>query len=433
MVTVYGVDHPGIVHAAATALAGRSVDITDLNTRLLEDDDGDPLYVLMMEVALPPGLTPDELEQELGGREPRRGCGGHPARARAGRALRDPWPSGRSSAIPNRALKEVCRALADGEEPGDAAADLLDTMSAHPGCVGLAAPQIGAAVRIVAVDVSEHPKAEGSNGRLVLVNPVVVREDGAEVAREGCLSIPHLTANVRRATTIEVEARGARFESERLRGPLPAPRDRPPGRTAVPGPRGLAVHATCSAAKNYAEAQAKRRRPSAGDRAEGQREHGQVEQRAGEAAGVVQRGVERVERGLEREDGRDHPHHVVERRGHRARGHQRQEGQRQREHEGQQRGGPHLAGEGADGQAHGREPDGAGQQGHHPEREAPPVELDEQPEPHEHQQPHGSGADGGQARLLHQQAGARHETPDQPREGVLLALERERARWPGAA
>ncbi len=67
MVTVYGVDHPGIVHAAATALAGRSVDITDLNTRLLEDDEGEPLYVLMMEVALPPGLTPDELERELAG------------------------------------------------------------------------------------------------------------------------------------------------------------------------------------------------------------------------------------------------------------------------------------------------------------------------------------------------------------------------------
>jgi glycine cleavage system transcriptional repressor len=67
MVTVYGVDHPGIVHAAATALAGQSVDITDLNTRLLEDDEGEPLYVLMMEVALPPGLTPGELERELAG------------------------------------------------------------------------------------------------------------------------------------------------------------------------------------------------------------------------------------------------------------------------------------------------------------------------------------------------------------------------------
>jgi len=114
---------------------------------------------------------------------------------------------------PHRALKEVCPALPDDEEPGDAAADLLDTMSAHPGCVGLAAPQIGASVRIVVVDVSEHPKAESSSGLLVLVNPVVVREEGADVAREGCLSIPHLTANVRRATAIEVEARGTRLES----------------------------------------------------------------------------------------------------------------------------------------------------------------------------------------------------------------------------
>jgi peptide deformylase len=69
-------------------------------------------------------------------------------------------------------------------------------------------------VRLVAVDVSEHRKATSSNGLLVLENPRVVREEGAEVAREGCLSIPHLTANVRRATRIEVEARGRRFESE---------------------------------------------------------------------------------------------------------------------------------------------------------------------------------------------------------------------------
>jgi peptide deformylase len=114
---------------------------------------------------------------------------------------------------PNRALKEVSRALADGEEPGDAAADLLDTMSAHEGCVGLAAPQIGASVRVVVVDVREHPKAESSNGLLMLVNPVIVGEEGADVAREGCLSIPHLTANVRRATRIEVEARDVQLES----------------------------------------------------------------------------------------------------------------------------------------------------------------------------------------------------------------------------
>jgi peptide deformylase len=73
-------------------------------------------------------------------------------------------------------------------------------------CVGIAAPQIDELVRIVVVDCSEHPKAKRNNGLLVLVNPEVVRSSGAEVAREGCLSIPDLTANVRRATEIAVEA-----------------------------------------------------------------------------------------------------------------------------------------------------------------------------------------------------------------------------------
>ena len=84
------------------------------------------------------------------------------------------------------------------------AEDLVDTMHAHPGCVGLAAPQIGEPVRMVAVDVSGHPRADSDHGLLVLVDPAVVAADGAEVAREGCLSIPDLTANVRRATEIAV-------------------------------------------------------------------------------------------------------------------------------------------------------------------------------------------------------------------------------------
>jgi peptide deformylase len=58
----------------------------------------------------------------------------------------------------------------------------------------------------VVVDVSGHRKAAGSNGRLVLVNPRIVAAEGIEVGREGCLSIPDLTANVRRATRVEVEA-----------------------------------------------------------------------------------------------------------------------------------------------------------------------------------------------------------------------------------
>ena len=81
-------------------------------------------------------------------------------------------------------------------------------------CVGLAATQLGEMLRIVVVDVSGHRKAAGSNGRLLLVNPRIVAAEGAEVGREGCLSIPDLTANVRRATRIEVEAGDRRIVSE---------------------------------------------------------------------------------------------------------------------------------------------------------------------------------------------------------------------------
>ena len=101
--------------------------------------------------------------------------------------------------------------------PPDAAAvveDLLDTMRSFGHCVGIAAPQIGDLVRVAVVDVSGHPKAATSHGELVLVNPVILEAAGAEVGREGCLSIPELTANVRRATHITVEAEGVRVEAE---------------------------------------------------------------------------------------------------------------------------------------------------------------------------------------------------------------------------
>lgn len=65
VLTVYGVDHPGIVHTTTRTLAAARVDITDLNTRLVEDEGEEPLYALMMEVALPDGASPESLETAL--------------------------------------------------------------------------------------------------------------------------------------------------------------------------------------------------------------------------------------------------------------------------------------------------------------------------------------------------------------------------------
>jgi glycine cleavage system transcriptional repressor len=72
VVTVYGVDHPGIVHRAALALAEHEVNIVDLETRLAEEQGEPSLYALLMEVTLPAELDPATLDgalAELGSQE----------------------------------------------------------------------------------------------------------------------------------------------------------------------------------------------------------------------------------------------------------------------------------------------------------------------------------------------------------------------------
>ncbi|HTG80448.1 MAG TPA: ACT domain-containing protein [Geobacteraceae bacterium] len=59
MVSVYGSDRPGIVYRVTRALADRGVNITDLNTRLIGSKE-EPVYVLMLEAALPAGLTVED-------------------------------------------------------------------------------------------------------------------------------------------------------------------------------------------------------------------------------------------------------------------------------------------------------------------------------------------------------------------------------------
>lgn len=103
---------------------------------------------------------------------------------------------------PDPILKKVCAPIetidADIEQ---LVRDLDDTLEACPG-VGVAAPQIGVALRLIAVDVSPKP----GHGRLLLLNPEIVAAEGSKIGREGCLSIPEFTANVRRHTSIVVKA-----------------------------------------------------------------------------------------------------------------------------------------------------------------------------------------------------------------------------------
>ncbi len=87
------------------------------------------------------------------------------------------------------------------------AEDLVETMRVSPGCVGLAAPQIGVSAQVFCVDVTGHPKAATTHGVLVLCNARIVEASRWRPGREGCMSVPDLTGDVKRAGRIVVEAR----------------------------------------------------------------------------------------------------------------------------------------------------------------------------------------------------------------------------------
>jgi len=90
------------------------------------------------------------------------------------------------------------------EETVRLAADLVATMRVSPGCVGLAASQIGVSAQVFCVDVAEHPKTREHHGTFVLCNAEVVEASRNERAREGCMSVPDLTGDVKRATRLVV-------------------------------------------------------------------------------------------------------------------------------------------------------------------------------------------------------------------------------------
>ena len=96
------------------------------------------------------------------------------------------------------------------------ARDLEDTAASFPRTVGIAAPQIGVLWRVAFVDCTGHRRVPDAQGRIWLIDPVVVEREGDDVGREGCLSLPEITANVRRAARVAVETTGLDGERRRV-------------------------------------------------------------------------------------------------------------------------------------------------------------------------------------------------------------------------
>jgi peptide deformylase len=107
------------------------------------------------------------------------------------------------------------------------AENMLETMHAANG-IGLAAQQVGQALQLTVLDVAQvedRPSAMTLNGEpvadltaampLVLLNPTLRLGRETDVGSEGCLSFPEITADIERASAIEMEAET--LEGDKLR------------------------------------------------------------------------------------------------------------------------------------------------------------------------------------------------------------------------
>jgi len=86
--------------------------------------------------------------------------------------------------------------------------DLLETMRAARGA-GLAAPQVGVLKRMFAYDVGVDEET-GEHPFGVLVNPVITRRAGEQDGEEGCLSLPGIYYDCKRAMEVTVAAQDVR-------------------------------------------------------------------------------------------------------------------------------------------------------------------------------------------------------------------------------
>ena len=116
--------------------------------------------------------------------------------------LEFPDPRLRTVAKPVEAVDDALRQLIG---------DMFETMYAAPG-IGLAATQVDVHVRLLVLDVSEDQSRP-----MVFINPEILSAEGHQVYQEGCLSVPGIYADVKRANSVRVKALdrdGKAFEIE---------------------------------------------------------------------------------------------------------------------------------------------------------------------------------------------------------------------------
>ena len=89
-------------------------------------------------------------------------------------------------------------------------ADMLETLHADAGRVGLAANQVGVSRRVTVIGIPDEDD-------IILINPEIVRRKGERLVNEGCLSIPGYIGELYRAETVTAKGLGLDGKEVRIK------------------------------------------------------------------------------------------------------------------------------------------------------------------------------------------------------------------------
>lgn len=103
-----------------------------------------------------------------------------------------------------------------GESTKKLVADMLETLHAVPGRVGLAAPQIGVSLRVIVISIPPEDEGEEEEN-IVLINPEIIKCSGERIIEEACLSIPGYHAEVKRSESVSVKGQNASGKQVRIK------------------------------------------------------------------------------------------------------------------------------------------------------------------------------------------------------------------------
>ena len=107
--------------------------------------------------------------------------------------------------FPDPRLKQVSKPITEVDDVlRELARDMIEVMYDEPG-IGLAAPQVGAGIRMFVIDTEWSNEGVGKNPTVVL-NPEISDREGEITWEEGCLSVPDYVANVDRHEKITLHA-----------------------------------------------------------------------------------------------------------------------------------------------------------------------------------------------------------------------------------